>query len=99
MFHEELRAYCCRGNCAFRLSHMSLLKDLMLNEYSPELGRGMGELIRGGSGERLGDAFDSSWDEELDDYDRESFLPAAEEVRKELLRKGGSAAGARELRH
>lgn len=56
MFHEELRAYCCRGNCAFRLSHMSLLKDLMLNEYCPELGRGMGELIRGGSGERLGDA-------------------------------------------
>ncbi len=47
MFHEELRAYCCRGNCAFRLSHMSLLKDLMLNEYCPELGRGMGELIRG----------------------------------------------------
>lgn len=88
MFHEELRAYCRRGNCAFRLSQMSLPKDLMLNEYCPELGRGMGELIRGGSGERLGDAFDSSWDEELDDYDRESFLPAAEEVRKELLRKG-----------
>ena len=41
MFHEELRAYCCRGNCAFRLSHMSLLKDLMKESEPYEDGDGI----------------------------------------------------------
>ena len=88
MFHEELRAYCRRGNCAFRLSQMSLPKDLMLGDCCPELGRVMEELIRGGFGERLSDAFDNSWDDDSDCYDRDLFLPSAEEVRQELLKTG-----------
>ena len=83
MFHEELDAY-LGNNRRDRLYGKSLVKDLMLNEYCPELGRIMEELVSGGLAERL------LVMSPVRDSEREiaEFLVFAEEAKEELGKKG-----------
>ena len=82
MFHEELDAY-LGNNRRDRLYGKSLVKDLMLNEYCPELGRIMEELVSGGLAERL------LVMSPVRDSEREiaEFLVFAEEAKEELGKK------------
>ena len=83
MFHDDLWAY-LGNNRRDRLYGKSLVKDLMLNEYCPELGRIMEELVSGGLAERL------LVMSPVRDSEREiaEFLVFAEEAKEELGKKG-----------
>ena len=55
MFHDDLWAY-LGNNRRDRLYGKSLVKDLMLNDYCPELGRIMEALAEEGFAERISQA-------------------------------------------
>ena len=79
MFHDDLWAY-LGNNRRDRLYGKSLVKDLMLNDYCPELGRIMEALAEEGFAERISQAARFG--------KKDLFLIPVEEAREKLAGEG-----------